>query len=269
MAYLYETHLHTIEGSACSDTPGKEYIAHMKRIGYSGIIVTDHFYNGNTAVPRTLPWNEWVENYCLGYEHAYEAAKGQDFDVFFGIEINFEGDEYLLYGIDKEWLLKTPEIIHMTRPELHKAVNAVGGIMLQAHPYRERGYLSTIHLAPNDVDGIEGFNAENPDHQNSLGFRYGKEHGFLMSGGSDIHHLTQKHMGGMLFPYRLNSINDYIKGFLKGDGTPVFVRDIDTIPDMTLDENKGLDISAFYHPVSEEKQLTEVSLPPTLPVVVH
>ena len=76
-------------------------------------------------------------------------------------------------------------------------------------------------------------------------------------------------MGGMLFPYRLNSIKDYIKGFLGGDGTPVFVRDIDTIPDMTLDENKGLDISAFYHPVSEEKQLTEVSLPPTLPVVVH
>ena len=182
MEYIYETHLHTIEGSACSDTPAKEYIEHMKAIGYSGMIVTDHFFNGNTAVPRSLPWTEWVEQYCKGYEHALEAAKDADFDVFFGAEVCFQGDEYLLYGIDKEWLKKTPEILDMTRPELYAAVHAIGGIMLQAHPYRERGYLNTIHLAPNDVDGIEGFNAENPDYQNALCYQYGLEHGFLMSG---------------------------------------------------------------------------------------
>lgn len=255
MEYIYETHLHTIEGSACSDTPAKEYIEHMKAIGYSGMIVTDHFFNGNTAVPRSLPWTEWVEQYCKGYEHALEAAKDADFDVFFGAEVCFQGDEYLLYGIDKEWLKKTPEILDMTRPELYAAVHAIGGIMLQAHPYRERGYLNTIHLAPNDVDGIEGFNAENPDYQNALCYQYGLEHGFLMSGGSDIHHLTQKHMGGMSFPYRLHSIQDYVKGFLNGDGTPVFVRDItDHIP---------------FSPVADEKALTEVSQQPSLPVVIH
>lgn len=127
--------------------------------------------------------------------------------------------------------------------------------MLQAHPYRERGYLNTIHLAPNDVDGIEGFNAENPDYQNALCYQYGLEHGFLMSGGSDIHHLNQKHMGGMSFPYRLHSIKDYVKGFLAGDGTPVFVRDItDKVP---------------FSPVADEKALTEISQRETLPVVIH
>jgi hypothetical protein len=76
-----------------------------------------------------------------------------------------------------------------------------------------------------------------------------------MSGGSDIHHLTQKHMGGMSFPYRLNSIQDYVKGFLAGDGTPVFVRDItDHIQ---------------FSPVADEKALTEVSQQPSLPVVIH
>lgn len=256
LTYIYETHLHTIEGSACSDAPAKDYIAHMKKIGYSGIIVTDHFFNGNTAIPRDLPWSEWVERYCLGYEHAKEAAKDQDFDVFFGIEACFDGDEYLLYGIDKEWLLKTPEILDMTRPELHEAIKAAGGMMLQAHPFRERGYLKAIHLAPNDVDGIEGFNAENPDHQNALCYRYGKEHGFLMSAGSDIHHFNQKHMGGMSFSYRLNSIHDYVKGFLNGDGTPVFTRNID---------EEGFTFS----PVSEVKELTEVSQLQSLPIIMH
>jgi hypothetical protein len=256
MAYLYETHLHTIEGSACSDTPGKEYIEHMKKIGYSGIIVTDHFFNGNSAVPRHLPWEEKVELYCKGYEHALEAAKGTAFKVFFGVEFAFTGDEYLLYGVDKKWLLDNPQIMDMTRKELHEAVRAVGGIMVQAHPYRERGYLSTIHLAPNDVDGVECFNAENPDWQNGLGYQYCLEHNFIMSGGSDIHHLTQKHMGAMSFPYKLETIQDYIKAFLAGDGTPVFTRDID---------EEGFE----FRPVAREKSLVEETQPHTLPVVIH
>ncbi len=256
MKYIYETHLHTIEGSACSDTPGKEYIEHMKSIGYSGIIVTDHFFNGNSAVPRHLPWEEKVELYCQGYENALKEAEGTDFTVLFGIECNFQGDEYLLYGVDKQWLLDHPEIMDMTRKDLHEAVNAVGGIMLQAHPYRERGYLSTIHLAPNDVDGCEVYNAENPDDQNARGYQYGLENHMLMSGGSDIHHLGQKHMGGMSFPYKLETIQDYIKAFLAGDGTPVYNRDI-SAPD-----------SAFL-PVSACPELTHTDLEPTLPVLFH
>lgn len=256
MEYIYETHLHTIEGSACSDTPGKDYIEHMKAIGYSGIIVTDHFFNGNSAVPRHLPWGKKVELYCSGYEHALKEAEGTDFTVLFGLEVNFEGDEYLLYGIDKKWLLDHPEIMDMSRKELHEAVNAVGGIMLQAHPFRERGYLSTIHLAPNDVDGCEGFNAENPDDQNARCYQYGVKNHFLMSGGSDIHHLGQKHMGGMSFPYRLDTIQDFVKAFLAGDGTAVFMRDINA-PD------------AAFLPVSSCPELTDTDVKASLPVVYH
>ena len=254
MAYIYETHLHTIEGSACSDTPAKDYIEHMIKIGYSGMIVTDHFFNGNTAVPRNLPWPEWVNQYCLGYEHAFEAAKGKDFTVLFGIEFCYEGDEYLVYGVDKKWLMDRPNIMAVSRKELYEEVHKVGGIMLQAHPYRERGYLNAIRLDPVDVDGSEGFNAENPDYQNALCYQYGKEHNFLMSGGSDIHHLNQKHMGGTSFPYKIETIQDFVKGFLAGDGTMVYMRDIDA-PD------------ARFLPVSECKELTTPTQDPTLPVI--
>ena len=254
--YIYETHLHTIEGSACSNAPAKDYIERMMKIGYSGMIVTDHFFNGNTAVPRELPWNEWVELYCKGYEHALEAAEGKDFTVLFGIEYCYEGDEYLVYGIDKQWLLDRPNVLKLSRQELYDEVHRTGGLMLQAHPYRERGYLKAIHLAPNCVDGSEGFNAGNPDYQNALCYQYGLEQGFLMSGGSDIHHINDTFLGGTSFPYKINTIQDFVKAFKAGDGIPVYIRDADA-PD------------AKFLPVSECPELTTPDKEPSLPVIWH
>ena len=144
----------------------------------------------------------------------------------------------------------------ISRKELYEEVHKVGGLMLQAHPYRERGYLSAIHLDPNNVDGIEAFNAGNPDWQNALCYQYGKEHDFLMSGGSDVHHLSTKFMGGTSFPYKLKTIQDFVKAFLAGDGTPVYMRDIDA-PD------------AKFLPVSECQDLMVTDAKPTLPIIYH
>jgi hypothetical protein len=253
--YIYETHLHTIEASACSGTPGEDYIEYMQGLGYSGIIVTDHFFNGNCAIPKSLPWKERVERYCSGYEHALEKAKGTDFVVMFGVEFNFQGDEYLLYGIDKKWLLENESVMTMTRSEVHKAVNEAGGIMIQAHPYRERDYLDTIRLAPHACDGVECFNAGNPDYQNAWGYKYAKEHGFLMSGGSDVHRTIQENMGGTSFPYKINTIEEYIKAFMAGDGTPVFRKNVH-------------DSSTEFRAVESDASLLNPDRNPYLPIVV-
>ena len=129
--YIYETHLHTVEASRCGKTPGADYVRYMQDLGYSGFIVTDHFFNGNSSIDRSLPWEEKVLQYVSGYEHALEAAEGTDMKVFFGVEFNFDGDEYLLYGPDRDWLLSHPEVMEMTRTELHEAVRAIGGMMIQ------------------------------------------------------------------------------------------------------------------------------------------
>ena len=62
------------------------------------MVVTDHFFNGNTAIDRSLPWEEKVELYCRGYENAKEEGDKIGLDVFFGVEWAFHGDEFLLYG---------------------------------------------------------------------------------------------------------------------------------------------------------------------------
>ena len=70
MSYKYETHMHTLEGSACGRFTGAEMARAFKEAGYTGIFVTDHFFNGNCAVDRQLPWAEKVELFCKGYENA-------------------------------------------------------------------------------------------------------------------------------------------------------------------------------------------------------
>ena len=256
MSYIYETHLHTVEASACSDTPGRDYVKFMIAAGYSGMIVTDHFFNGNSCIPRDLPWADRVERYCSGYEHARAAAAGSDLTVLFGIEYNFECDEYLIYGPDKDWLLRNPDILFQSREEVYATVHAAGGIMVHAHPYRERHYIQTIHLTPSICDGAEIFNAGNPPWQDALAYHYAREHRFLPSAGSDIHHLTQKYMGGMQFPYRIETIRDYVKAYLTGDGTPVFRRDV-------------TDPGEPFRPVKEATELTTITKSPELPVVMH
>ena len=76
--FKYETHMHTKEGSACSSAPAADMARAHKEAGYDGIFVTDHFFNANTAVPRDLPWEERIDRYFLGYEHAKESATRSD-----------------------------------------------------------------------------------------------------------------------------------------------------------------------------------------------
>jgi len=220
--------MHTKEASACSGTDARDFIKYMSGLGYSGIIITDHFFNGNSCVPKDLPWEKRVEQYCSGYKHALEEAikTNSEFTVMFGIEYNFKGDEYLLYGVDEKWLLDNPDILEKDRYAVYDAVHNYGGIMVQAHPYRERSYLSEINLTPSICDGVEVYNACNPDWQNCLGYEYGQKNKFRMSAGSDIHNPGQPDMGGMRFDHKINSIDEYVKAFLNNEGTPVFARNI-------------------------------------------
>lgn len=223
MGYLYETHLHTCEASKCGVAHGEDYISFMMNRGYSGMIVTDHFIRGNTRVPEDMPWKDRMEIYASGYERALKAAEGKDFNVMFGVEFYFGKDEFLLYGIDKQWLIDHECIMDMTRHELHETIRNAGGIMIQAHPFRERDYLSDIKLAPSACDGVEVYNAANKANMNALGYEYTVELGLPMSAGSDIHALHNSDMGGMLFDKKIGSIGEFVSAMKAGTGVPVSV----------------------------------------------
>lgn len=221
MAYIYETHLHTSTASACGKSKGYEYIQKYKEAGFTGIIVTDHFFNGNCAIDRNLPWKERVDAFCRGYEEAKAEGDRQNFQVFFSWECRFEGDEYLIYGLDKEWLLAHPDILSWDHITHYNEIKKAGGLVIQAHPYRERNYLTRIELHPFQCDGWEVANAGNPAQQDSLAYEYALKHHMIMTAGSDIHDANQVGDGnqfGVSFDTPLQDISDYVRRIKQGEG---------------------------------------------------
>ena len=144
--FLYETHMHTCQGSRCGVSTGREHARFYHEHGYQGIIITDHFLGGNTAVNRSLTWREQMNQFCSGYEDALNEGIRLGLDVFLGWEQTFDGDDYLFYGLDKTWLIEHPEVAQWTRAEQFKQVHIHGGCVVQAHPFRQRNYLSRILL---------------------------------------------------------------------------------------------------------------------------
>ena len=214
MSYLYETHLHTVNSSACAVSHGSEYISIYKDLGYSGIIVTDHFYNGNTSVPRGLPWREWINQFCQGYEESRNEGERQDFDVFFGWEETFDGcDDYLVYGLDKAWLLEHPEAQHWTRVEQYLTVRAAGGCVVQAHPFRQHSYIRRVILSTGCVDAVEAANAGNHERSyDALAMRYARKLNLPVTAGSDMHEAAeagQRNLFGVFLENKMNTIYDY------------------------------------------------------------
>jgi predicted metal-dependent phosphoesterase TrpH len=213
--FLYETHLHTCTASACGVSMGKDYIRAYKDLGYTGIIVTDHFFRGNTAIDRNLPWKKWVDRYCRGFEETREAGARGGLDVFFGWEETYDGcDDYLIYGLDKEWLLDHDEARQWSRREQYLRVRQYGGCVVQAHPFRQHHYIQQINLSARLVDGVEAANAGNLEQSyDALAMRYAERLGLAPVAGSDTHEVSQLETRGSFGVYldkKMKSIADYV-----------------------------------------------------------
>ncbi len=211
MSFLYETHMHTCLASKCGRSTGKEHARYYKSIGFAGIIMTDHFFGGNTAVDRELPWEERIDLFWSGYEDAKEEGDRIGLDVFFGLEQGFHGDEYLIYGLTKEYMKAHPEMEHWTRQQQLDEVHRAGGCVIQAHPFRMRGYMEKIRLGLRYCDGIEAANAGNEPLDDARAIRYGREFGLVMTAGSDNHcSRPETPIYGVKLEKRLTNIGDYV-----------------------------------------------------------
>lgn len=222
MSYKYETHLHTADSSACARSKGPDYLEGYQALGYDGIFITEHFYLGNTCVPRSLPWDEWVDRYCRSYYITKEAGEKIGMSVFFGWESTYgTGEDFLIYGLAPAWLKAHPEIIRLTQEQQYELVHAEGGLVVQAHPFRERGYMDEIRLHPHHCDAWEIANSGNLPYMDRRAFEYASSHGMRMTCGSDIHtvdNLKEDLIFPMVTEERLTSAEDYVRIILSGKG---------------------------------------------------
>ncbi len=211
--YKYELHLHTMEGSLCGKSPAARMVQEYVERGYAGMVVTDHFYRGNTAPDRSLPWHEFVEAFATGYYHALEAAKGLDFDVFFGIEEKPVGwSEFIFLGPTPDWYAAHPELRDMDGIEFIRTLREAGAFAIQAHPYRERSYMRSqeILLFPSLADAVEVRNMGNLIDFDRRAYEYAKAQGLPMVGGSDKHIADGQPLSGIELPQRCATLQELI-----------------------------------------------------------
>lgn len=222
--YLYETHLHTNQGSACGANTGAEMAKACKKAGYSGLFVTDHNWGGNTCINKELPWDRWISLYARGYYDAKKYGMANDLDVFFGMETGFNGTEFLVLGLLPEDFLDIPELRGGSVEDQYRLVHSKGGIVIQAHPYREEVYIPEVRVFPEFCDGLEGSNAthccprskyHNNPKWDDLARKLANEKNKPMTAGSDIHGLDILG-GGVAFKRRIRTAKEFINA-ITGD----------------------------------------------------
>ncbi|MBQ3215952.1 MAG: hypothetical protein IJB11_07530 [Oscillospiraceae bacterium] len=223
MDYLYETHCHSAQGSRCARSSAAELVNAYHAAGYQGLVLTDHFVLGNTAVDITLPWTAQMQCYHEAYLDAVAAAQPLDFDVIFGIEHACKGNEYLCYGIDLDFLLAHPEIPELPLEDFVALCHRHSAMVVQAHPFRWAPPDTPLRL--DILDGIEIYNAANHPDANRAAMAQAK--GICTSGG-DVHFAEDSRIGkaGIRLPYRIRSAQELANALKHHDHRPL----IDSIP---------------------------------------
>ncbi|MDR3313314.1 MAG: PHP domain-containing protein [Oscillospiraceae bacterium] len=186
-ANAFELHCHTSEVSSCGKDPAEAVVRRCVELGYAGMVVTDHI-SRDRAVRKgiaDLPWPEQVQHWLRGY-YAAKAAAPVGFHVFPGAEFTLEesDNDYLVYGMEEDFLLHHEGIDTLALPEFSKTIRAAGLLLAQAHPFRTDMRI----VKPNLLDGMEVYNG-NANHEscNGIAAQWAQRWALLPLSGSDYH----------------------------------------------------------------------------------
>ena len=147
-----------------------DLIRRAKAIGLDGVVITEH--------------------------HSYEAsapveavARDEGFLVLRGVEISTDRGHLLAYGIEDDGWNVWGRDTWLPLDEVIARINALGGICVPAHPYREFGVCSLLDglLELRGIAAVETHNGVNVDSDNALAVTATRHLGLPALGGSDCH----------------------------------------------------------------------------------
>ncbi len=211
--YRYEMHLHTSNVSPCGKVEAAEVVRRYAAVGYRGIVMTDHYYEGYFLGLTNLTWEEKIKHFLSGYEVARATGESVGLVVLLGMELRFEDhpNDYLVYGITEEFLIQYPEIYYMDLLEFRKLAKQHNLLIYQAHPFR----MGMTHVEPSLLDGIEVFNG-NPRHnsRNHLAERLARKNSLKMISGTDFHQRGDEGRGGIIVTQEITT-NEALVSYLK------------------------------------------------------
>lgn len=194
--FCLELHLHTKNASACSSVSAGDMARMYKKAGYDGIVVTDHFLTGNTSVNRELPWDKQIDEFFKGFDEAFEVGKEIGLRVFEGLEYSNHGTDFIVLGLDRDWIKKNQQMFYMEPEEFLLLFKKAGAFIIQAHPFREAHYVRSVRDYSDYVDAIEVVNLGNCNPEwNKKAYELAKRKNMPMTAGSDCHHFGNEFFG--------------------------------------------------------------------------
>lgn len=218
MAYLYDCHVHTSEVSWCGMVSAAEMVQMYVEAGYSGIVITDHYFKELFESFDEDSWEDKVNQYLTGFYAAQESGKRLGLNVLLGLELRFHNriEDYLVFGVTPEFLIDHPRLYEHTVESFIDFSRSHDLLIIQAHPFRRGQSPAPAHC----LDGVEVYNG-NPRHDsgNSFAKAYAQEHGLIQIGGSDAHQVVDVGRGGIYLDQLVASSAELVE-YLKANPLP-------------------------------------------------
>lgn len=192
--FKLELHAHTSPASGCSDISPEQLVQTYKRLGYDAVAITNHFIADNFLDNV----EEKLDRYLDDFDRAFREGKRLGIKVILGAEIRFleNCNDYLLYGIDREELLRAAGFFASAGvEEFYKGFKTEKNLFIQAHPLRN----GMEYVPASSLDGIEAFNMH-PNHNSrvALAAKRAREEGLIMLAGTDYHHVGHEGLAALM-----------------------------------------------------------------------
>lgn len=201
--YLYDPHTHTAETSKCGHLSAAEVVDRYAARGFSGIVVTDHLHPEYLSrVDTQHNWDAVMDHFLSGYRASKARGDQVGLDVILGVELRFPENEndYLVYGIDEQWLRSNPYVCCMSAREFFEKYHHQV-LVIHAHPYRD-GNTTVFEDAVHGSEIING----NPRHDNAneQALALCRRHpSYYRLAGSDTHEDGDEARCGVILPHRV------------------------------------------------------------------
>ena len=180
-------------------------------MGYDGIFVTNHFMDTSENLKDPDIYRKYVNFFFSDFEEGLKHSKEIDIKVFAGVEVSYEGTDFLIYGLDKEWYLNNPQVVGMTMSKMLSFMMENGALIIQAHPFREDFYIDHIRLFPRHVHGVEIINGRRSESENKMAQVYTQNYDLRRFAGSDNHKVSEQEiLAGVCFDSPIIDEKDFV-----------------------------------------------------------
>lgn len=199
---LIDLHTHTAPKSRDSGLRPDELIRHAKAVGLDGVCFTDHDSFWSVEAVR-----------LLAEEHEFLVLRGAEVTTDFGHVLVFGLEEYI-FGL---WQVET----------LRQIVDAVGGALVLAHPFREESRRYSLAGSPDAstlFDAAEVYNGTESLQANRGAAELVRSLGLKGTAGSDSHIPADVGVRATRFDDRVRTEAELIAALKHGRYRPAAVK---------------------------------------------